>query len=227
MSTLKPYAKTRRSLMTGLTIAMLSAVLAACGEEPSKAEDTAKDVTAEEILKSGTDLPDLVMGSPEAKVTVVEYASLTCGHCMNFHTTVFPEVKKKYIDTGMIRFIFRDFPLDPRAFGGSMLARCLGGDKALALIDTLFHQQAQWAHVASNPKQALFDVVKQAGFTEESFDKCLTDQKLFEQLTTMQKYAGDTYGVHATPSIFIDGKKIPAPTLEQFDKALEPLLGSN
>ena len=106
------------------------------------------------------------------------------------------------------------------AFGGSMLARCLGGDKALALVETLFQEQEKWAHVKTNPKQALFDLSKQAGFTEESFDKCLTDQKLFEQLSAVQKRAGDVFGVSATPTIFINGKKLAAPTMEEFDKAL-------
>jgi len=223
-----PVRPMRHPLMAGLALAVIGLALTACGDEPSKAAGEApKEIAIEEIRKSGTDLPELAMGAEDAKATVVEYASLTCGHCMRFHTEVFPEVKRKYIDTGRIRFIYRDYPLDPRAFGGSMLARCLGGDKAFALIETLFHQQEQWAHVKQNPKQALFDVVKQAGFTEESFDKCLTDQKLFEQLSAMQSRAGQVFGVSSTPTIFINGKKIAAPTLEEFDKALEPIIGKN
>lgn len=206
----------RRTLVSGLSAALLGAALVS---GPAAAEP-AKEFTAEELAKSGSDLPDLTLGAADAPNVAVEYASLTCGHCQHFHTQVFPEVKKKYIDTGKLRFVYRDYPLDPRAFGGSMLARCLGGDKALALVETLFQEQEKWAHVKTNPKQALFDLSKQAGFTEESFDKCLTDQKLFEQLSAVQKRAGDVFGVSATPTIFINGKKLAAPTIEEFDKAL-------
>jgi protein-disulfide isomerase len=201
-----------------LALALCLVILAAGSTTRAAAED--KVVAMEELMKSGSELPDLSLGSPDAKAVAVEYASLTCGHCRHFAVDVFPEVKKKYIDTGKLRFIYRDFPLDPRAFGGSMLARCLGTDKAFALTETLFHEQEKWAHVKENPKQALFELVKQAGFTEESFDKCLTDQKLFEQLTAVQKRASDVFGVNATPSIFVDGKKLSAPTLEAFDQAL-------
>lgn len=207
----------RRTLVSGITLVLAGAVSLAAA--PAYAEPAAA-ISKEEMAKSGSELPDLSIGSADAPNVAIEYASLTCGHCMQFHTKILPEVKKKYVDTGKLRFVFRDFPLDPRAFGGSMLARCLGGDKAIALIDTLFHEQEKWAHVKSNPKQALFDLAKQAGFTEESFDKCLTDQKLFEQLSAVQKRASETFGVSATPSIFVNGTKLAAPTLEEFDKAL-------
>jgi protein-disulfide isomerase len=176
-------------------------------------------------MKQVGDLPDLALGPADAKVTIVEYASMTCGHCMHFHTTVFPDIKKKYIDTGKIRFIFREFPLDPRAFAASMLARCAGGDKTFALIDALFHTQSDWAFVKENPTPKLFEVAKQAGFTQESFDKCLTDQKLLDQLTAIRARADDVFGINATPTFFINGKRLQgSPTIEEFDKVLGPLL---
>jgi protein-disulfide isomerase len=182
------------------------------------------EVPVDELMKAG-DLADLAIGSESAKVTIVEYASMTCGHCMHFHTTVFPEIKKKYVDTGKVRFVFREFPLDARAFAASMLARCAGPDKALSLIDALFHTQADWAFVKTNPTPKLFEIAKQAGFTQESFDKCLTDQKLLDQLTAIHARANETFGVNATPSFFINGKRLQAsPILEEFDKVLEPLL---
>lgn len=211
-------ARTLKSAVVALSLCV--GLLAAAASAPSFAEP-ATEVALDELMKSGSELPDFSMGSADAKSVAVEYASLTCGHCRHFAVDVFPEVKKKYIDTGKLRFIYRDFPLDPRAFGGSMLARCLGNDKGFALIETLFQEQEKWAHVKQNPKQALFDLVKQAGFTEESFDKCLTDQKLFEQLSAVQKRAADVLGVNATPSIFVNGKKLAAPSIEEFDKALE------
>lgn len=182
------------------------------------------EVPVDELMKT-EGLPDLVIGSDTAKVTIVEYASMTCGHCMAFHTKVFPDLKKKYVDTGKVRFVFREFPLDARAFAASMLARCAGPEKALPLIEALFHTQADWAFVKTNPTPKLFEIAKQAGFTQESFDKCLTDQKLLDQLTAIHTRANEVFGVNATPTFFINGKRLQAaPVVEEFDKVLEPLL---
>lgn len=182
------------------------------------------EVPVDELMKPGA-LPELSYGSETAKVTIVEYASMTCGHCMAFHTQVFPELKKKYVDTGKVRFVFREFPLNARAFAASMLARCAGPGKELAMIDVLFQAQKDWAFVEQNPQPKLFELAKQAGFTQESFDKCLTDQKLLDQLTATNTRASEQFGVSATPTFFINGKRLQAaPVLEEFDKVLEPLL---
>ena len=217
----------RRTVIASASLALAGAALVLSstsgftGPEKGPAE-----VPVEELMKQVGDLPDLAFGPADAKVTIVEYASMTCGHCMNFHTKIFPELKKKYIDTGKVRFIFREFPLDPRAFAASMLARCAGGgDKTFALIDALFHTQADWAFVKENPTPKLFEVAKQAGFTQESFDKCLTDQKLLDQLTAVRSRADDVFGINSTPTFFINGKRLQvSPTVEEFDKVLGPLL---
>jgi protein-disulfide isomerase len=217
------FAVPRRAMMTGFIAILAFAPAAALAESGAKLT-AGPDGDIAELMKPG-DLPDFSVGSADAKVTIVEYASMTCPHCAKFHKDVYPGLKLKYIDTGKVRFIFRDFPLNPRAFGGSMLARCTGGDKGVALLETLFDKQADWAFVEANPQQALFDVVKQAGFTQESFEKCLTDQKLFEQLTAMQRRAADVHKVASTPTFFVNGKRIVGPTLEDFDKLIEPMLG--
>lgn len=211
------------AVMAGLVLAITSAlpVMAQRAQGPA-------EVPVEALLKQD-ELPDLVLGPEDAKVTVVEYASLTCGHCMNFHTKIFPELKAKYVDTGKVRWIYRDFPLDPRAIAGAMLARCAGEDgntdRALAMIDALFQKQADWAFVKTDPTQALFNVARQTGFTQERFDKCLTDEALLQKVTAIYTRASETFGVNATPSFFINGKRLPvAPSVEEFDKVLEPLL---
>jgi protein-disulfide isomerase len=182
------------------------------------------EVPVEELMKAG-DLADLVIGNADAKVTIVEYASMTCGHCKNFHTKVLPELKTKYVDTGKARIIFREFPLDARAFAASMLARCAGDDKALPMISALFETQADWAFVKENPTPKLFEIARQAGFTQESFDKCLTDQALLDKLTAVRTRAAEVFGVNSTPSFFINGKRLTEPpTVEGFDKTMEPLL---
>ena len=214
----------RQTLKAGTAITGLAFLTTAFPALAQRAQGPA-EVPVAELMKAG-DLPDLAIGPEDAKVTIVEYASMTCGHCMHFHTKVFPELKKKYIDTGKIRFIFREFPLDARAFAASMLARCAGStEKSLALVSALFETQETWAFVKENPTPKLFEIAKQAGFTQESFDKCLTDQKLLDQLTAIHTRANTVFGVNATPSFFINGKRLQAaPSIEEFDKVLEPLL---
>lgn len=217
------FSLDRRTVVTGGILAGLALSLSPELVFAQRVHGPA-EVPMDELMKPG-ELPDLVMGSENAKVTIVEYASMTCGHCMVFSTKVFPELKSKYIDTGKVRFIFREFPLDARAFAASMLARCAGPDKAFALVDALFHTQADWAFVKANPTPKLFEIAKQAGFTQESFDKCLTDQKLLEQLTAIKTRADEVFGVNATPTFFINGKRLMAePVIGEFEKVLQPLL---
>jgi protein-disulfide isomerase len=183
------------------------------------------EVPLEELMKPGP-LPDLALGKADAPITVVEYASMTCGHCAAFHNKVYPALKEKYIDTGKVRLVFREFPLDNLAAAASMLARCAGGEKTFPLISALFHTQEAWAFVRGDPKPELFKVVKQAGFTQESFDKCLADQKLLDDITAVRTRGSDTFGVSSTPTFFVNGKKLAGASLEDFEKAFAPILKS-
>jgi protein-disulfide isomerase len=184
------------------------------------------EVAVDELMKPGP-LPDLVLGNADAPITVVEYASMTCGHCAAFHNKVLPTLKEKYIDTGKVRFIMREFPLDNLAAAASMLARCAGGDKTFPLISALFSKQDDWAFVRGDPKPNLFKIAQQAGFTQESFEKCLTDQKLLEDISATRSRAVEAFGISSTPTFFINGKKLNAgPTVEEFDKAFASLLKS-
>jgi protein-disulfide isomerase len=185
------------------------------------------EVPVEELMKP-VGLPDVAMGPADAKVTIVEYASMTCGHCAHFTKEIWPEIKKKYVDTGKVRYIFREFPLDNLAAAASMLARCAGTDKAMPFIEVMFEKQAEWAFGEGNPVPRLFEIAKQAGFTQESFDKCLTDQKLLDEITAGRTRASEVFGVSATPTFFINGKKLDgAPTMEKFDQMIEPLLAKS
>jgi protein-disulfide isomerase len=211
---------TRRRLVklsVGLVAASAALSVPALAQRKKAA---AAEVPLEELLKPGP-LPDLVLGSADAPITVVEYASMTCGHCAAFHNNVWPKLKEKYVDSGRVRFIMREFPLDNLAAAASMLARCAGEGKTYPMITVLFAKQDDWAFVRTNPVPELFKFAKQAGFTQESFDKCLTDQKLLDDITAIRSRAAETYGVTATPTFFINGKKMTAaPTLDEFDKAL-------
>ncbi len=135
-----------------------------------------------------------------------------------------PKLKKAYIDTGKARIVLREFPLDNLAAAASMLARCAGGDKSVGLIEVLFEKQQDWAYVRTNPVPELFKIAKQAGFTQETFDKCLTDQKLLDQISAVRDRATKDFGVSSTPTFFINGKRLKGGSFEDFEKAIEPLL---
>jgi protein-disulfide isomerase len=168
-------------------------------------------------------LGDRALGKDDAPVTIVEYASMTCPHCAHFAETTFPELKKRYIDTGKVRFIFREFPLDSLAAGAAMLARCADKDKYYPLIETLFQTQKNW--VVEKPIPALMALAKQAGFTEASFNACLSDQKMLDEMQAEQKRASEKFGVNSTPTLFVNGKKqVGGVSIEDLAKVIDPLL---
>jgi protein-disulfide isomerase len=183
--------------------------------------------TVEELMRPGP-LPDLVQGKADAPVTIIEYASMTCPHCATFSKTTFPQLKTKYIDTGKVRFIFREFPLDELAVAASMMARCAGKDdsgKALALIDVLFASQDKWAASRTNPVPILQQIGKQAGMTEKAFDECLKDQTLYNNIMAMRERGSKEYKVESTPTLFVNGKmQKGGTTIEELDKIIAPLL---
>ena len=143
---------------------------------PATPDAPAADFRAE-LAKPGPD-GDMALGSDKAPVTVIEYASMTCPHCAHFSETTFPELKKRYIDTGKVRYIFREFPFDKLAAAGFMLARCAskdgGSEKYMAVVETLFAKQNEWV-VTDNPVAPLSNIAKQLGFTDE-FVQSLPDR---------------------------------------------------
>lgn len=180
-------------------------------------------VPTDELMVVGP-LGERALGDPAAKVTVVEYASMTCSHCAAFNEETFTPFKEKYVDTGKVRFIFREFPLDALATSAFMLARCVPEDRYFAIVDILFRQQRNWAFV-DDPATALFNVVRQAGFTQESFRACLTNQTILDGVNSVKDRGSNEFGVRATPTFFINGKKVSgALSLEAMDKEIEPLL---
>ena len=208
-------ALTRRAALVLAAGAFAASLMSYSGNALAQRKTGPAEVAVDELMKPG-DLPEIVLGPADAKVTVVEYGSMTCGHCANFATKVFPDFKTKYIDSNKVRFIFREFPLDNLAAAASMLARCAGGDKTLPMIETLYAKQPDWAFTNGNPVPKLFDIAKQAGFTQESFDKCLTDQKLLDQINATRARASDVFGVSATP--------VPDRTLREFRQSTQGLM---
>ncbi len=178
-----------------------------------------------ELLKPGP-LPENILGSSDAPITIIEYSSMTCPHCANFHTKVLPDLKSKYIDTGKVRYIMREFPLDNLAAAASMLARCAGPKKSFPLVELLYARQAEWAFGEGSPLPALRKITKvNAGITKETFDKCLTDQKTLDKMLEIRKRGSEVFGVNSTPTFFINGKVLKGRhNLEDFEKIMEPTL---
>ena len=152
-------------------------------------------------------LPDMVLGKDDAPVTIVEYASMTCPHCARFHENTLPGIKEKYVDTGKVRFIFREFPFDPRAAAAFMLARCAPKEQYFPMIDVLFKQQSVWA-TAQDPRPPLLQIAKLAGFTQESFEACLKNQQVLDNVMAVKDKAAKDYKVDSTPTFFINGEKL-------------------
>jgi protein-disulfide isomerase len=176
-------------------------------------------------LEAKGPLDDIPMGSETAPVTIIEYASMTCPHCADFEVRTFPKLKEKYIDTGKVRFIMREFPLDRTAAAAFMLARCAGPDKYYPLIETLFQQQQKWA--VRDPVPPLLAIAKQAGLTEESFKSCISDTALLNKVQQTRDRGANKFKVEATPTFFINGQKFSGElSIDDLDKAIQPYLKS-
>ena len=209
--------KTRRAFLetAGLAAGALLAPSAAFAQ-------AANSVPVADLMAEGA-LPDVWEGSKDAPITIIEYASMTCSHCAHFHEATYPTLKSKYIDTGKVRFSLREFPFDPLAVAGFMVARC-SGDKREAMIGLLFAQQKNWAF-SDKPLQGLTALVRQTGMSQEKFDACLQDKELYAKVNQVFEKASKQFRVDSTPTFFINGKKVSgAMSPAELDAQLEPLL---
>ena len=212
---------TRRQLLRGTAIFALAGTgIAGVALSKPRAETPEPDLA--ELAKAGPD-GDIVLGSDKAPVTIIEYASMTCPHCAHFSTTTFPELQKRYIDTGKVRFIFREYPLDALAAAGFMLARCAGNDKFMPIVETLFAKQPDW--MVKDPVQPLMGIAKQFGFSQQSFDQCLANQQVLDNIQAVRDRAATKLGVNSTPTFFVNGKKLAGDqSIEALAKVIDPYL---
>jgi protein-disulfide isomerase len=212
---------TRRAFNAALSLTGLAAL---AGISPLRLIEDAMAQTAADVAKP-VSLPDMAIGPANAPVTITEYASMTCPHCAAFNENVFPKIKSEYIDTGKIRYVFREFPLDIKAAAGSMLARCIAKDDAskyFTVVDLLFKQQDEW--VMKNTTETLTRIGKQAGLSQQAVEDCLKDQALLDKIAADQKYASEVLKVDSTPTFFVNGEKIKGETsFEEFDKKIKSL----
>jgi protein-disulfide isomerase len=170
-------------------------------------------------------LPDIVIGSPKAPVTITEYASMSCSHCAAFGENVFPMLRSKYIDTGKVRFVFREFPLDIKAAAASILVRCIAKDdseKYFGAIEILFKQQER---LIAQTKATLMLVGRLNGMSEQDVAACQSDRAQFDKLTADQKYAYETLKVDSTPTFFVNGERLKGSmSFEELEERIKPLL---
>jgi protein-disulfide isomerase len=230
-----------KNILVGLAILAVIAVIGAAAYEqlakpkvPSgpvltatsggaPASPAASSVAAATQVRPG----DMVMGNPDAKVTIVEYASLTCPHCAAFHATSLPALKENYIDKGTVKLVFRDFPLDGLALRAAMLPHCAGPMRYFGLLGTLFARQTQWRDV-QDPLLALAAIARQAGMSEEDFKACLADKAVEKTVLDSALEADKSLGVNATPTFFVNGTKYSGGlTTEQLKAIVDPLVGTN
>lgn len=176
------------------------------------------------LLAPAGGIPDRVLGHADAPVTVIEYASPTCPHCAAFHNDVYEPFKAAYIDTGKVKFILRPFVrnvLDTAVF---MLAEASGDTNYHNVISTFFKTMSQWG-TSETPRDALLEVAKQLGFTQESFDAALTNQELFTGMEALREQALDEFGLQGTPTFYVNGKTLTGgKTLEQLAAEIDPLV---
>jgi len=222
---------TKRQLLGGVAAATASLAVFSTAQAAAEIPQADGDVDMAAVLKPG-ELPEMALGKEDALVTIVEYMSMTCPHCAHFHTTTFDEIKKKYVDTGKVRFIIREFPFDPRAAAAFMLARCnpskpeelSTAEQYFPMVAMLFKQQQTWA-AADDGRAALLQMSKLAGFTEDSFTKCLTNQKLLDEVNATRERGSKEFGVNATPTFLINGKRFSGDmTVDTMSALIDSLL---
>ncbi len=224
---------TRRALLGGVAATVLAVTLplSATSAFAQELPDAQGDVDMSEVLKPGP-LPEMALGEENAPVTIVEYMSMTCPHCASFHNNTFDEIKTKYIDTGKVRFIIREFPFDPRAAAAFMLARCVPSkpeelttpEQYYPMVSMLMKQQQAWAS-ADDGRAALLQMSKLAGFSQETFEACLTNQKLLDDVNATMQRGADEFGVNSTPTFLINGKRYAgAMSVESMSALIDSLL---
>ena len=206
-------------LMSSVVIVCLIAVVYFTFNEPTENKEELILYTMNDVNDSGSQviqqmdsniidvsLEELTLGDPNAPITIIEYASMTCSHCAEFHNKTYPDLKKNHIDTGEVKFIFREFPLDKLAMATSMLARCVDNEISMAFIEILFKNRDRW--ISENALNELKNFSKQAGLDSNEFDACLNNQQLLDDLIAGKEKAIEDYKINSTPSFIINGEVV-------------------
>lgn len=213
----KTFLKALAVIITLIFVSNVNAMGWFSSDDEPEVQDTEHkaEIHTESNAKTAVFPPDYVLGNPNSKVKIVEYSSMTCPHCADFHLEIFPKIKKEYIDNNKISYVFRHYPLDKRAFQAAMISHCAGKDKYYKFIDVFLKTQMKWA-LSTNYLDNLKMIAKLGGMSNSDFEKCLANKDLEEKiLHEMQKRAVGKYNVKGTPSIFINGMEL-SPTKRNF-----------
>ena len=214
-------SQTRRTAIVSLAGSFILVAAFAQAQAPQSMDKNSK-VPVDQLMAKEA-LPDIVQGKADAPVTMIEYASMTCSHCAHFHETVYPIILKDYVDTGKVKFILREFPLDQLAAAAFMLARCSGPEKRTAVVDLLFSTQRTWT--GDKPVEALLGLLKQTGMSKDAFEACLKDQKLYDKINEVRDRGSKQFDVTATPTFYVNGTKVTGEVNPQtLSKILDPMV---
>ena len=203
----------RRIFVNG-ALAFGAGIIAGCAgggsprEKPAALLNTDGSANLAELMKPGP-RGEKALGSPTAPVTIIEYASLTCPYCRQFHAKTYPRLKKELIDTGKVRYILREYPIGRTAGTAAIVARCATDKDFFTLYDKFLKQQARWTSQDVRP-DAIYQIAAQTGMSRKTFDACLVNKEIEDGLKTV-KLRGREFGVSGTPTFFINGKKFRGP----------------
>ena len=182
----------------------------------------AQDTTADPAM-----IPDMVLGASDAPIEIIEYASFTCPHCANFHENVYPSLKANYIDTGKVRFVYREVYFDRFGLWASMIARCGGEMRFFGLAELIYEEQREWT-ASGDPATIIEDLrklAKTAGLTDEMLDACMDDADQAKNLVGWYQANADRDGISSTPTFLIGGEKYSNMAYPEFQKVLDEKLG--
>lgn len=203
-----------RALRIGIAAAAIAATLAACGQGGGSAE-----------LKP----EDRRMGDPDAPVTVIEYASITCSHCKAWHDTVWPQFKEEFVDTGKVQFVFRELPTPPLdiSVAGFMVARCAPEDRYFSVIDILFDRQEQF-FTTQDRRGELLNIARAVGLSEGEFDSCIRNEEEVARIDASAQEAATRYRITGTPGFIVNGQTLQgANTIEAFRERIADITGED
>ncbi len=169
-------------------------------------------------------LENKTLGKTDAPIKMIEFASLTCGHCAKFHNEVMPSIKKKYIDTGKIFFTYKDFPLDKFALKASIISRCSGNEKFFSFLDVFYKKQSSWTRT-QDPFKSLIKIAKVGGIKDEDIKVCVSNKSIEDGLLKDRLDSSKKFDITATPTIYLNGEKYNGDlTLEALEFKINSLL---
>jgi protein-disulfide isomerase len=175
-------------------------------------------------ISSDAVLEERSLGADDAPVTMIEYSSLTCPHCAEFHTTTLPKIEEQYVAPGKLRLVYRDFPLDPLATAAAMLPHCIEPDRYFGFLEALFRSQSTWAR-SQEPAKELERLSRFAGLSPAEFQACINNKELLQAIQQRAEAARREYNITSTPTFIINGEKIVGATrFEEFQKVIEQQL---